>query len=167
MICPWASEPKFCLGCQVRIAFTLRLLSVQKTLPIWELHLPRDDAVRHALHLVKDVETGKMACVEAEGFLGGLWKHCDDLMSSGRYAPDVLMVGYAAARVMSVGDSEVLSYTSGATDLEIDSYGHDSFFLAATAYAGGAPWEEASNASKRQEFWAWWLGAVVDAVVER
>ncbi|MBW4506868.1 MAG: hypothetical protein KME64_10195 [Scytonematopsis contorta HA4267-MV1] len=47
------------------------------------------------------------------------------------------------------------------TDADVDAYESDSSFWAAAAYANGPVWEPMSDATKRLEFWDWWLTTAV------
>jgi len=148
----------------------LAFLTVQHVLPLWEKARPHDDTPHQILAKVEQVmsswEAGSLDLQSVQREAGEFWTYMDNvaLESSGK---DVVEVGYAAVEALhtAVADEEfdpsAIDYNL--TDEDVDAYEHDAAFAATVNYAGGATWEPDSDATKRREFWSWWLTSAIPA----
>jgi Immunity protein Imm5 len=146
----------------------LATLSVEKVLPLWDSCFPSDRSPYLALELAKKLLAGTISATAATRETSRLWAHCDDLIFDHQDDVNPIMVGYGAVQALREALSETHfgceNTNDESTDFDIDPYDTDSSCFAATAYAGGAPWESSSDKQKRLEFWTWWLtSAVSDA----
>jgi len=145
----------------------LAIVAVEKSAPIWKAALPDDRAVDDALLLAHDVMTGAVSAKVADSNRAALWTYCDDLSFDRKNHQIPALVGYAAAQVIAValwdpwgGDPE----DDTRTDRDLDPDEFECSFLAASAWSGGTPWMPASSPERREEYWRWWLCAVVEVL---
>lgn len=142
----------------------LALLTVQHVLPIWEKARPNDKTPHNLLGKVEQVLAGISQSTEEE--VGEFWSYMDGVAAETEGGPPV-GVGYAAVEALhtAVADEEFnpLAIDYSLTDEDVDPYEHDTAFAAAADYAGGPTWEPKSDASKRREFWHWWLSEAIPA----
>lgn len=141
------------------------VVSIEKVLPIWETAFPIDRSPQVAIEIANLVVAGKIDTSEAERQFGSLWSHCDALSF---YHPDKqngIMVGYGAAQAIresfSHDHAAYPNAAEGATDIDIEPYDNDASYFAAVAYCDGPPWDTSSSATRRFEFWNWWLKVVL------
>lgn len=156
-------------GHRLRIRLVTR--TVEKVLPLWEAQIHGDRTPHGALDLVEKLLSGSISATVVDEMIGRLWTHCDNLLwkLEGNQSP--VMVGYAAIQAIREANTGSLigceQVSDHSTDLGVDTYDHDSFFFAATAYSGGAPWEASSDPQRRLEFWTWWLTYASGLATER
>lgn len=142
----------------------LALFTVQHVLPLWEKARPDDDTPRNLLAKVEQILAGMYQSTEEE--FGRFWSYMDGVAAETQGLPPV-GVGYAAASALytAVADEEfdpsAIDYNL--TDEDVDPYEHDTVFAAAGDYAGGPTWVPNSDATKRREFWHWWLSEAIPA----
>jgi hypothetical protein len=144
----------------------LATLAVEKVLPLWELRLPNDRTPYDALNLARELLSERVSSTAANKEIGQWWTRCDDLLWKHAAQQSFILVGYAAIQAVREALSDAhfgcARVNDESTDLDIGPYDHDSSFFAAAAYSGGAPWDKTSDATKRLEFWSWWLTSALD-----
>ena len=142
----------------------LALFTVQHVLPLWEKARPDDDTPRNLLVKVEKILAGIDQSTEEE--VGRYWSYMDGVAAKTQGRPPV-GVGYAAVEALytAVADEEfdpsAIDYNL--SDEDVDPYEHDTAFAAAADYAGGPTWVPNSDATKRREFWHWWLSEAIPA----
>lgn len=148
---------------------SLAVLSVEKVLGLWERAFPADRSPHHALRIGTSLGDGIVSETTAEYELDKLWTHCDNLSWRHKDKQIAILCGYGAAQVIREALSDVHfgcdQITEASTDLDVDPYDHDSAFCASSAWAGGAPWRQGSDARRRLEFWTWWLTAALPMAI--
>jgi hypothetical protein len=136
----------------------LAITCVQKVLPFWEQIVPTDRRPHHLLRQIYEYFSSKIDDVQLSRLIGEMWTVVDGLMS--QKADVRLLVGCAAAQAASTAltdeifDPERLGEES---DCDRDAYQWDAAFYSAAVYAGGTPWAENADSTRRKEFWTWYL----------
>jgi len=142
----------------------LAMLTVKRVLPIWDRAFPNDKTPHRILNKVEQILKGTANVQIAARDVDRYWTFMDNLA----YKTDnnkSVMVGYSAVKALTTAlwdiqfDFKNVDYNL--TDADIDPYDNDAAFAAAIAYANGSIWEPKADASKRQEFWEWWLTEAV------
>jgi hypothetical protein len=140
--------------------------TVEHVLPEWRAARPGDPDPEKLLEQIEGVLDGTVDAAEVNRAAGQLWAHVDNLiLTTGPVAP--LLVGYAASRALtSALRDEPLDPPDAdpdRTDFGRDPRRLDTAFIAATAAAGGTPWDDAGDPEHRRRFWTWWLDHAGDA----
>jgi hypothetical protein len=144
----------------------LAALSARHVLPVWERAWPADQGPHQTLESVEQYLNGTLEFRIAKERNGRFRTHLDNLISSGKNQ-DAAYAGFAAFKALSTAlfdyELDLEDSKNGPTDGDLEPYDWDASFYASMAYAGCAPWEEASSAARRREFWEWYLKDAVPA----
>lgn len=144
----------------------LAIITARHVLPVWECVWPKNDTPHRILEETEKVLKGtlKFSLKEGRERLQDLWTWLDNMEVS-NVQLDAFNVGFSAVKAFAVAledelfDPKDIDYNR--TDIDVDAYDADSSYYAAAAYANGSIWESESDASKRKEFWEWWLQEAV------
>ena len=143
----------------------LATVATQHVLPIWESVWPHDHSPQSILaeaeQVLQQIVDKRTAWKDRQQF----WVMFLDLGNENEQYQIVSAVGFSAVQALTTAiqderfDQSNIDYSL--TDTDIDPDEMDSSFFAAAAYANGPIWEADSDATKRQEFWEWWLNQAV------
>lgn len=144
----------------------LAKFTIEKVLPIWESTFPDDNTPGKILSEVAQILDGSLSfsSEDASKHVRDFWEWVQDIAASDNQLT-ALNVGFGAVKLITTAlfdelfDSKNIDYNC--TDADVDSYDADCSYYAAAAYSNGTVWEEDSDASKRKEFWEWWLKEAV------
>lgn len=154
------------VGRNRRVALARRC--VEKVLPLWDAHFQNEHIPQSALSVAQRFCDGSISREVTQKELGVLWTACDDQAARTGDDQSVVMVAYAAVQVvresLSIVHFGCEGISDSSTDIDADPYDHDSAYLGAIAFSGGPTWHDASSATRRLEYWTWWLTEAVHEV---
>ncbi len=146
----------------------LAILASRYVLPIWG-NFRQDDTPNHVLTVAEEVLNKTLDVQQARSYKDEIWTRLENTASVAEHQDleyqKLINVELAAIAALNSAlydeefDPNNLNYDL--TDADVDTYESDSSFWAASAYADGPIWEPTSSASKRLEFWEWWLTKAV------
>ncbi len=146
----------------------LAILASRYVLPIWD-SVSEDDTPNRTMAVAEQVLNGTLDVRLARSYKDEVWTRLENKASDPKYQDieqqKLINVELAAIAALNTAlydeefDYDNLNYDL--TDDDVDAYESDSSFWAASAYADGPIWEPKSNATKRLEFWEWWLTTAV------
>ena len=146
--------------------YKLADITTRRVLQCWERLLPQDKLPHECLEAAYRVLNGQLSQSECEQLREDGWNHCGELVYKHQDAQNDVLPGYAALQVVRIAlwDNlypEVVELEI--TDGDLDPENLDYSYCAAAAFAGGTVWNDSSSASRRLEFWQWWLTEAVPA----
>jgi hypothetical protein len=142
----------------------LAVSCIEKTVPLWEATYQYDTHLHHTLHSINAFVRGDGTSDETAAAMKDQWVYTDNLGELG-HAP-ALYVGYgaSAAAYVALWDERTEFPADAFADGELyDPYDWDAAFYAAAAVAGGIPGSSASDASRRWQFWDWYLNTALSS----
>jgi len=147
---------------------TLAILASQYVLPIWN-SVCQDNTPTRVLTVAEQVLNGTLDIQLARTYKNEVWTRLENKASTPEHQSleqqKLINVELSALAALNSAlydeefDLNNLNYDL--TDADVDAYESDSSFWAASAYADGPIWEQTSSATKRLEFWEWWLTTAV------
>lgn len=147
-------------------------MAVQHVLPMWDAMWPENRTPHEVLDSAQQVLNGQGGDDEAiDTSIRYLWTDYDDAcyaaQTTDQFVPVVLLASVKVLkRAWNDLDFRPSRYALSATDGQQGYHNTDAAYDASVAYGHGLPWDTASDAAKRQEFWEWWLTAAVPAAYE-
>jgi Immunity protein Imm5 len=147
----------------------LATLCVQKVLGLWQEVWPEKTGPQQMLVTAEQYLSDSIDFETAWKRVNTFWAELDTLIYEGKNLT-VINVGFAAA---NTANTALHDEKFNPDDLEedifddgLDPYEWDASLYASAAYSAGFTWEDESNATRRREFWEWYLNEAVPSAWE-
>jgi hypothetical protein len=156
------------LGYRRRV--NLAIQSTRHVLPIWEAIWSEDPTPQRILVEAEQVLNGTTDLEQAWVDRNQFWVYALDLSNTQEAYHTDSFVAFSAVQALTTALTDEIfdpcHIDKTLTDADIDPEELDASFCAAVAFSRGAVWTENSDASKRQQFWNWWLEDAVPSAWE-
>jgi Immunity protein Imm5 len=139
----------------------LAIMAAKHVLPIWQAAFPGNRGPERMFDIARRYLSGSIDFKAAWESKNRFWGELENLVAQGSESVTAIAVGFAAANAVTTAicderfdpdniDPEIL-------DENLEPYEWDVGFYASIAYAKGASWEPGSDATRRREFWEWYI----------
>jgi len=145
----------------------LDLLTAQRMLRLWQELRPHDHLAQRMYTLAEDVALGRVHRDAAAEEIDPVFSRVENADYSFRppyYAVNAIIKAVVTASGINVWDATIIGPDDD--DAVLDQWSLDAAGYACDATAGPV-WDPKSDATKRLEFWTWWLTEAIPTVWQR
>jgi hypothetical protein len=148
---------------------TLAGLCVRRVLELWTQAWPQNERPVQMLSIAEQYLNESLDFTQAWNSKNMFWGELEKMLYEGEHLIE-LNVGFAAANVVTTALNDERfdpqQIEADVMDDDLDPYEWDASLYASAAAAGGFTWETGSDATRRREFWQWYLNEAVPGAWE-